>query len=136
MKTRGLIALATLALAVTLVSMAQSPFPADAQPPAVPPPQAGIPEGPPIAPPPGGHMQSRPTLPQLIAHLKHLRQQEKEITDQIKKVIADQKQSLQEAEEELRQLGIGASRYPVAEYVKKEETKGAAPPPFPIPDKK
>jgi len=130
MKTRGLIVLAMFALAVTLLSITQAPFPAGAQTPVptpapqpVPPPQAAPEPAMAVAVPPPANVQQASTLPQLIARLKQLREQEKDLVNQINKVIADQRQLLQDAEQDLRQLGIGVKRIPVADFEKKDDVK-------------
>jgi hypothetical protein len=128
MKTRMLIALATVALAVAFICLAKSPFQAIAQQPPlpapeIPPPVVQVPPpavGPiPATPLPVQH--PTPSLTQLIARLKELRKQEKDVTEQIQKVIAAQKQSLADAENELRQLGIASRNSP--SDTKKEETR-------------
>ena len=125
MKARFWLVLATLAVAIALMNISRSPFQAVAQQPVPPQPDPAFVD--PVGLPPLAAPQPPPTqqLQQLIARLKDLRQQEKEVIEQIQKVIAAQKRTLQEAEDELRRLGVEGQRL----FPRLDEKKDDTPPP-------
>jgi hypothetical protein len=140
MKASLLLIFSIVALAVTLLVVEKAPLNVAAQ--DLPPVPGGPPQLPsrPIPPPPDVKDKAEPAsyvpgfvpppaspidlgnagpqaaqaeqLRQLIMRLKELRRQEKDITEQIQRVVAAQKKSLEDAQDELRQLGIDGQRVP------------------------
>jgi hypothetical protein len=151
MKASLIFAFSMVAITVTILIVEKSPLSVAAQ--ELPPLPGGLPQPPvnPIPPlkdkkdvdpagytfPPPGQTAPTPLdipgtsvqgaqaeqLRQLIGRLKDLRRQEKDITEQIQKVIAAQKKSLEDAQDELRQLGIEGQRTPPSFLDKKDFKK-------------